>query len=47
MDMSLAVIASLFGKDTALDIADGAEYLWNQDPNNDPFHQYLDLGIPA
>jgi len=47
MDMSLAVIASLFGKETALDIANGTEYLWNKDPNNDPFYQYLDLGIPA
>jgi transcriptional regulator GlxA family with amidase domain len=41
MDMSLAVIASLYGKEKALDIANGAEYIWNQDPDADPFHKYL------
>jgi len=41
MDMSLAVIASLYGKEKALDIANGAEYIWNQDPDDDPFHKYL------
>jgi transcriptional regulator GlxA family with amidase domain len=41
MDMSLAVIASLYGKEKALDIANGAEYIWNQDPDDDSFHKYL------
>lgn len=37
MDMSLALIAKLFGRDTAVDVAKGAEYLWNSDANDDPF----------
>ena len=43
MDMALAVIASLFGEKRALDLANGAEYIWNKDPNDDPFHQYLNV----
>ena len=43
MDMALAVIASLFGEKTANDVAIGAEYVWNKNPNNDPFHQYLNM----
>jgi hypothetical protein len=46
MDMALAVIAKLFGEKKAEDIARGAEYVWNKDPNNDPFHQYLNKLIP-
>jgi transcriptional regulator GlxA family with amidase domain len=46
MDMSLAVIASLYGKEKALDIANGAEYIWNQDPDDDPFHKYLNKLVP-
>ena len=46
MDMSLAVIASLYGKEKALDIANNAEYVWNQDPDDDPFHQYLNKLSP-
>ena len=41
MDMSLAVIASLFDKETALNVAIETEYIWNQDPADDPFHKYL------
>lgn len=37
MDMSLAMIAKLFGHDTALRVANGAEYHWNSDPSIDPF----------
>lgn len=46
MDMSLAVIASLYGKEKALDIANGAEYIWHQDPDDDPFHKYLNKLVP-
>lgn len=45
MDMALAAIASLFGKDKAMEIANLAEYIWNQSPKDDPFHQYLDMAI--
>ena len=37
MDMSLAVMAKLFGQDAAEAIAIGAEYEWHQDPDWDPF----------
>lgn len=37
MDMSLAVMAKLFGRQAAQAIAFGAEYEWHQDPNWDPF----------
>ncbi|MEI2430496.1 DJ-1/PfpI family protein [Lysobacter yananisis] len=37
MDMSLALIAKLFGGDTATRVANGAEYRWNRDPDEDPF----------
>ncbi len=46
MDMSLAVIASLFGEDKAKEIANYTEYVWNKDPDKDPFHQYLNQLIP-
>lgn len=37
MDMSLHVIARLFGKQTAEGIANGTEYEWHSDPQWDPF----------
>jgi putative intracellular protease/amidase len=37
IDMALAVIARLFGPETAESIAQGTEYVWNRDPGNDPF----------
>ncbi len=37
IDMALAVIAKLWGQDMAEGIAKGTEYVWSQDPNNDPF----------
>lgn len=37
IDMALAVIARLFGPETAESIAQGTEYVWNRDPDNDPF----------
>jgi hypothetical protein len=46
MDMSLAVIASLFGEDKAMEIANYTEYVWNKDPDEDPFHQYLNMLVP-
>jgi putative intracellular protease/amidase len=45
MDMALAAIASLFGKDKAMEVANLAEYVWNQNPEDDPFHQYLNMAI--
>ncbi|MBW1783169.1 MAG: DJ-1/PfpI family protein [Deltaproteobacteria bacterium] len=44
MDMALAVIQRLFGKDTAEAIAAATEYEWHRDPFWDPFVKYLDQG---
>ncbi|MEO0327428.1 MAG: DJ-1/PfpI family protein [Pseudomonadota bacterium] len=43
MDMSLAVMAKLFGEDAAEAIAVGAEYEWHKDPNWDPFAKLAGL----
>ncbi|CAB1062253.1 Intracellular protease [Olavius sp. associated proteobacterium Delta 1] len=43
IDMSLAVIASLYGENKAMDIANVTEYVWNQNPAEDPFHKYLNM----
>jgi transcriptional regulator GlxA family with amidase domain len=45
MDMALAVIAKLFGPETAEQIAAGTEYQWHRDSTEDPFTQYLDHGL--
>ncbi len=45
MDMSLAAIALLFGESKAKNIANTTEYVWNQDPDEDPFYQYLNMAI--
>ena len=45
MDMALAAIASLFGKANALEIANRTEYTWNQDSEDNPFHQFLNMAI--
>lgn len=37
MDMSLGFIAEHFGRERAEDIAVYAEYIWNDDSQNDPF----------
>ncbi|MBI2423352.1 MAG: DJ-1/PfpI family protein [Candidatus Hydrogenedentes bacterium] len=37
MDMALAVIERLLGSEKAEFVAQNAEYLWNRDPDNDPF----------
>jgi len=41
IDMSLAVIASLYGEKKAMDIANYTEYVWKKNPDEDPFHQFL------
>jgi len=43
IDMSLAVIASLFGEKKANDIANVTEYVWNKNSHEDPFHKYLNM----
>jgi transcriptional regulator GlxA family with amidase domain len=37
IDAALAVIAKLRGRDTSLAIAKRAEYLWQEDADQDPF----------
>lgn len=37
IDMALAVISRVWGRDMAERIAAGTEYVWNSDPTNDPF----------
>jgi transcriptional regulator GlxA family with amidase domain len=37
IDMSLAVIERLYGAKTAESLADGTEYQWHRDADNDPF----------
>ncbi|NKB60817.1 MAG: DJ-1/PfpI family protein [Gammaproteobacteria bacterium] len=37
MDMILAAIAHLYGNDTAVNVAEGTEYQWHNDPEWDPF----------
>jgi transcriptional regulator GlxA family with amidase domain len=46
IDMSLAVIASLYGEDKAMEIANYTEYVWNKNPDEDPFNQYLNKLVP-
>jgi transcriptional regulator GlxA family with amidase domain len=37
IDMALALIARLNGRDLAVAAARGMEYVWHEDPNDDPF----------
>jgi len=37
IDMTLAVIAHLLGRDTAVSAARNMEYVWREDPDDDPF----------
>lgn len=37
MDMALAALAHLFGEPVAREMAEGCEYLWQDDPDLDPF----------
>ncbi len=46
IDLSLALIARLFGQERAEQIAAGAEYSWNRDPSHDPFADQLDIAMP-
>lgn len=39
IDMSLGFIADLLGKEKALEISKGIEYLWNEDSSYDPFYK--------
>ncbi len=43
-DMALAVIARLYGRPRAEQIAALTEYAWHKDPGHDPFHRYLNQG---
>ena len=44
IDMALAVIARLWGRERAERIAVGTEYEWHDDPSRDPFHRWLNQG---
>jgi transcriptional regulator GlxA family with amidase domain len=44
-DMALAVIARLYGKERAEQVATYTEYTWHRDAERDPFAQYLDQGV--
>ncbi len=43
IDMSLALIASLLGQQTAEDVSTAAEYDWHRDPDWDPFADHYGL----
>jgi putative intracellular protease/amidase len=43
-DMALAVIAKLYGKEIAQQIAESTEYEWQQDSTRDPFVHFLNKG---
>jgi transcriptional regulator GlxA family with amidase domain len=43
-DMALAVIARLYGRARAEQIATLAEYAWHADPDRDPFFKDLNRG---
>ncbi len=46
-DMALAVIARLYGRERAEQIAITTEYTWHTDAASDPFAEYLDQGGSA
>jgi len=43
-DMALGVIARLYGREKAQEIADLTEYEWQSDPTRDPFAKFLNQG---
>jgi transcriptional regulator GlxA family with amidase domain len=43
-DMALAIIARLYGRDRARQIAEYTEYEWQSDPTRDPFTKFLNQG---
>ena len=47
MDMALAVIARLYGKPKAQEIAEAAEYEWHTDAAHDPFVKFLNKMMQA
>ena len=47
MDMALAVIERLYGRERAHEIAALTEYQWQQDSTQDPFYKYLNQGDAA
>jgi len=44
-DMALAMIARLYGRERAEQIAIQTEYGWHRDADRDPFAEYLDRGL--
>jgi len=44
IDMALAIIARLFGRERAQLIANLTEYVWQDDSNRDPFYKFLNQG---
>lgn len=42
IDMALAVVARLYGEETAQRIADGIEHTWHRDADNDPFARFAE-----
>jgi transcriptional regulator GlxA family with amidase domain len=47
IDMALAVIARLYGRARAQEIADLTEYEWHSDAQRDPFARFLNQGMRA
>jgi transcriptional regulator GlxA family with amidase domain len=45
-DMALGIIARLYGREMAQEIADLTEYEWHSDPTRDPFSKFLNKGNP-
>ena len=43
-DMALAIIARLYGRERAQQIAEYTEYEWQQDSTRDPFAKFLNQG---
>jgi hypothetical protein len=43
--MALGVIARLYGREKAQQIADLTEYEWQSDPSRDPFVRFLNKAI--
>lgn len=46
MDMALSVIAKLYNREIAEQIANMTEYEWQTDPTRDRFHKFLNQGDP-
>lgn len=46
-DMAVAIIDVHFGAETRQQVLDGVEYVWNSDPDDDPFAATLNTGARA